>query len=585
MISLEKKVDSILVQHIEYAWKELNLESIDVHAQRQMKINQDGLTADILQIVFEDTVQQSEGCIKDETADVISKMSRANYQDMDATEISTKCFSSPLQSESSPLRGELFPTISGQKPCFPTIVVPVRIEVPDGQSKISGTSHTTTLKDTASAIPEAYENSLPASIAENFFCVSSQKPLFISIQAQSAPNEGQYSTLPLDEGPNHSIFPPEVPGDVGRRESNDPSQCSSPADRESTATFDANRCMKEIGNLMDDAAEDVTQSHELISTVDEYYSASSDGEHDASTKAVETKYSVDADLRLAMVANGSSASLTGENGSETTEVQRLPPNAGPGCPGRMQAFSNNTDINGGVQKFDEHDMCHSPVCGNAGVKYEFESKSVEECSRDEELVEVEMTMRAKICEPEGEEPYWHVIFALLNHSNFKISVQKLEYWSLDQQEDVKCIHWPPGEMILREQPSFLCYSIKLPCCALSTSPRLAFSWQYRKLPEWIPTKGGKPKLENHFSGKAASSETRRALTCTYRFNVYAESNNPKAFRRHAGVWGCSEEAQARKRTREFEVSQEADSVRLEAAPMTKVAIIAISRTFGLGGKQ
>lgn len=67
-------------------------------------------------------------------------------------------------------------------------------------------------------------------------------------------------------------------------------------------------------------------------------------------------------------------------------------------------------------------MCYFFVCGNVGVKYEFESKFVEECFRDEEFVEVEMIMRVKICELEGEEFYWYVIFVFFNYSNFKISV-------------------------------------------------------------------------------------------------------------------------------------------------------------------
>lgn len=94
-------------------------------------------------------------------------------------------------------------------------------------------------------------------------------------------------------------------------------------------------------------------------------------------------------------------------------------------------------------------------------------------------VEVEMTMRAKLCGAESEDPYWHVIFALKNASCYKIGVQRLSYWSLDSVDAITTVKWPPGKLLLREQPSFLGYSIKVPCRASYDSPRMAFSWQYR----------------------------------------------------------------------------------------------------------
>lgn len=94
-------------------------------------------------------------------------------------------------------------------------------------------------------------------------------------------------------------------------------------------------------------------------------------------------------------------------------------------------------------------------------------------------LEVEMTTRAKLCVKGFMEPYWNVIFGLINHSCHRIGVTGLSFWSLNSVKDIKTVKWSQGEVILKEHPSFLCYSIKVPCQDSFDSPQMAFSWQYR----------------------------------------------------------------------------------------------------------
>jgi hypothetical protein len=94
-------------------------------------------------------------------------------------------------------------------------------------------------------------------------------------------------------------------------------------------------------------------------------------------------------------------------------------------------------------------------------------------------LEVEMTTRAKLCAKGIMEPYWNVIFGLINHSCHRIGVTGLSFWSLNSVKDITTVKWSQGEVILKEHPSFLCYGIKVPCQDSFDSPQMAFSWQYR----------------------------------------------------------------------------------------------------------
>lgn len=91
-------------------------------------------------------------------------------------------------------------------------------------------------------------------------------------------------------------------------------------------------------------------------------------------------------------------------------------------------------------------------------------------------------MKARICADHitaPEENCWHIIFGLVNHDHSEIAVHSLSYWSLDNESEVSTIKWPKGGVILKETPSFLCYSCQVRCTGPADSPRVAFSWQYR----------------------------------------------------------------------------------------------------------
>ena len=297
-------------------------------------------------------------------------------------------------------------------------------------------------------------------------CHAPKATLSTSIQAQS------------EEGTHLSTIAPEVVNGSGRRGMIGTLECFLQTDEDSKATPEAkpNRFSEDTEH-MKDYVQAVTHLQDSSSCSNNgYFSAISDDEQDSIIETRVTKSCDYSEIPESAIAVNRAASPMGANGLEISKVQHFSPGAGPLYPREIQIFSSNRDTDG-AHIIDEHDLRESLGGGTAGIKDGFESKFAENYSK--ELVEVEMTLRAKICEPESEEPYWKVIFALLNYSNHKVSVQKLEYWSLDNQENMKCIHWGPGEMILGEQPSFLCHSIKIPCSASNTSPRLAFSWQYR----------------------------------------------------------------------------------------------------------
>ena len=310
--------------------------------------------------------------------------------------------------------------------------------------------------------------SLKPDILKSSECGTPKATLSASRQAHSA--------LTPNEGPDLSIITPEAVNDAGRGGIIGFSECLLQSDQDCTAMSEAklNQSIKKTEDMEDDVEQVVAQLQESSSyfSSDEYFSAGSDTEH---TSTIQTRTSDSQGPKSAIDLNGV-ASLRGGNDSEVSEAKLLPPGEGPVFPREVQIFSSNTHIDE-AQKYVEPDLRGSPFGITAGIKEEVKGNSAGNCCK--ELVEVEMILRAKICEAESDEPYWHVMFALLNLSNFKVSVQKLEYWSIDSRENVKCVHWGPGEMILREQPSFLCHTIKLPCSAYSTSPRLAFTWQYR----------------------------------------------------------------------------------------------------------
>lgn len=399
---------------------------------------------------------------------------------MQATELRSQKHFSPQPGQSSSSSGEHSTAVSTQEPGFYILTT----ETVKGAAMQSATEATNDTRQEVTCASNADANSFKRSGVKEEHCVFPLKPsvtksskcaspkailLSTSMQAQSA--------LASHEGPDLSIITPEAVNDTDRGTIGT-SECFPPTDEGFTATSEVEP--KQFVQETEDAVEHVvTQLQESPScfTTDEYFSASSDDDPDSMIEASGTKNSDGSQILKSAIVNGA-ATPTRENASEISEVEYIPPGAGHVAPREIQIFSSSRDADG-AQKLDEHGLRESPPGGIAGIKDdEVKSKFAGNCS-NEELVEVEMTLRAKICEPESEEPYWHVMFALLNYSNFKVSVQKLEYWSHDKQEDVQCIHWPPGEMILREQPSFLCHSIKVPCSASNTSPRLAFSWQYR----------------------------------------------------------------------------------------------------------
>ncbi|KAH9555631.1 hypothetical protein CY35_08G124500 [Sphagnum magellanicum] len=56
-------------------------------------------------------------------------------------------------------------------------------------------------------------------------------------------------------------------------------------------------------------------------------------------------------------------------------------------------------------------------------------------------LEVEMTTRAKLCAKGILEPYWNVIFGLINHSCHRIGVTGLSFWSLNSVKDITTVKW------------------------------------------------------------------------------------------------------------------------------------------------
>jgi hypothetical protein len=400
---------------------------------------------------------------------------------MQARELSVERNFSPPQGRFAPARDEHSKVISEEEPGLHILTTATIKDA--GRKSATGATNNTLQEMICTS--NADENSFRRSGVQEELCVFTAKPdvttlsrrsdapkatLSFSIHAQSA--------LTSDEGPYHYMITPEAVNDAGRRGKIGTLECFPRTDQDSTATS-ANRFIKETEDMENDLEQAVARLQESssCSVTDEYFSATSDDEHDSLIETRSTKNCEYSQMPESAVVVSGAASPTRANGSEISEVQHFPPGAGPVCPREIQIFSSNRDTNG-AHKFDEYHLREPPFSGPARTKDEVKSTFAGNCSK-EELVEVEMTLRAKICEPESEEPYWYVMFALLNYSNFKVSVQKLEYWTVDKQEDVKCIYWGPGEMILREQPSFLCHSIKVPCSASNTSPRFAFSWQYR----------------------------------------------------------------------------------------------------------
>lgn len=386
---------------------------------------------------------------------------------MQARELSIEKHCSPSQGQPLPVSDEHSAAIPEQEPGLHILTTETIQDA--GRQSATGAPNDTLQEMICTS--NADDNSSKGSGVEEELCVFTTKP---DVTTTSRECDAPKAT-------HLSIITPEVVNDAGRRGTIGTLECFPQTDEDSTATSEAkpNRFSEYTEHMEDYVEQAVTllQDSSSCSAADEYFSAISDDEHDSMIKTRVTKTRDYSQIpESAIVVNGA-ASLMGAKGSEISEVQHFLPGAGPVYPREIQIFSSNRDTNR-AQKFDEHDLRESPFGGTAGIKDEVKSTFAENCSK-EELVEVEMTLRAKMCEPGSEEPYWNVMFALLNYSNFKVSVQKLEYWSLDKQEDVKCIQWGPGEMILREQPSFLCHSIKVPCSASNTSPRLAFSWQYR----------------------------------------------------------------------------------------------------------
>ncbi|EFJ28549.1 hypothetical protein SELMODRAFT_410974 [Selaginella moellendorffii] len=97
----------------------------------------------------------------------------------------------------------------------------------------------------------------------------------------------------------------------------------------------------------------------------------------------------------------------------------------------------------------------------------------------EELLDVEMTMTARMCREQGA-PSWRVVFGLINHSSFKIDVDSLSFWPRDRISDMKTVKWTKGEVSLNEKPAFICYSIKRLSDGQADSPHFCFSWSYKK---------------------------------------------------------------------------------------------------------
>ncbi|EFJ20486.1 hypothetical protein SELMODRAFT_418143 [Selaginella moellendorffii] len=97
----------------------------------------------------------------------------------------------------------------------------------------------------------------------------------------------------------------------------------------------------------------------------------------------------------------------------------------------------------------------------------------------EELLDVEMTMTARMCREQGA-PSWRVVFGLINHSSFKIDVDSLSFWPRDRISDMTTVKWTKGEVSLNEKPAFICYSIKRLSDGQTDSPHFCFSWSYKK---------------------------------------------------------------------------------------------------------
>ncbi|KAH7307233.1 hypothetical protein KP509_22G050900 [Ceratopteris richardii] len=124
------------------------------------------------------------------------------------------------------------------------------------------------------------------------------------------------------------------------------------------------------------------------------------------------------------------------------------------------------------------------VVTNNGVKHEGEFRISNIKSRGKLPIQIEMTMKARICVehiPTSEYYCWHIIFGIINHDHRKIAVDSLNYWSLDNVSEVSTIKWPEGGVVLKEAPSLLSYACRMYCTGPPDSPRVAYNWQYRAL--------------------------------------------------------------------------------------------------------
>ncbi|KAI5065892.1 hypothetical protein GOP47_0018516 [Adiantum capillus-veneris] len=138
-------------------------------------------------------------------------------------------------------------------------------------------------------------------------------------------------------------------------------------------------------------------------------------------------------------------------------------------------------------------------------------------SRGNRPIQVEMTMKARICDEHitaPEQHCWHIIFGIVNHDRCEVAVHSLTYWSFDNESEVSTIKWPKGGVILKEAPSLLCYSCQMRCAGPSDSPRVAFSWQYRRISKHlVAVRGGMDQelKERVIEGCPLELQTRRLV--------------------------------------------------------------------------